>query len=562
MSYLTKTVLIATLLPAAYAMNAQPAPVPPTAPSCSLTYTRGRYCDFMKTLLKDVASNPAALPGDPIIDPDLNRLANPTANMSAFIQAATPSIATLLAGVASDPNSDFNKAVDDWEASRLDVQSGSTPTASGSTSLVAKSGLSTLLSAAYEVGAFTQTTSGDTTTFHLNAGGFLGAISHAGAVSSDKLKCTVDGSGHRTYYDPPFTWNNLAGSVSVDIDNSSSTTAAVSGSANSSTTVAPQNVMLPSATGRVGAVTLTYSFLAPYDPRSAKFQKAWDDDYTQNKKNLQNLASGYTAKLGAVAPSLGGAAIAPLVATYKAKFQADAAVGNGLKLEADFEDLFTQVLTVAGALDTTLATDLQQAQIAETAFAQANQAVLTDTRKAIGSSFTVEADYSHPVQQPETYTGRLIWSHPNGDALWTVNGAFTMYGAMPAGAKYQRLRDGQLSAEFDTPLGNPNSSIATLTGAFYMQYQTDPSVLNITAGNLVPGTSIMLPSNAQVLLGPSGLIVIGQGKLTIKTKSGISIPLAVEYANKTDLLNATDVRGNIGISYDFSSFSSLFGAKN
>ena len=50
-----------------------------------------------------------------------------------------------------------------------------------------------------------------------------------------------------------------------------------------------------------------------------------------------------------------------------------------------------------------------------------------------------------------------------------------------------------------------------------------------------------------------------QAKITVNTKSGVNIPIGVSWANKTDLLNATDVRGHVGITYDFNSIGQLFG---
>jgi hypothetical protein len=536
-------------------------------PTCNKPATKptgsGGYCDRIQSLIKDTqaALHATDAAGRSVAEQnasdDMDALLSITGNGDAFVNAASPSIQDILGTVISDPNSSFNSAVDAWEKARLDVQTGSTPSSSGSTSLVAKSGLSTLLSAAYEVGAFTQTSSGDTTTFHVNGGGLLNAIGHNAVLASKPP--VADNKGK--FHDPIFSWDHLDGSVSVDINQQSNGTAAmVTNSANSSTVV-PSTVILPSEGGRVGAVSLMYSLRAPFDPRSSKFQHAWATTYQTMKPDVQAAAQQLTSRASTLVGAMPLSVMKPIQDTYRPKLLQDATEANGLQLEADFEAFYEQVLLAAGQQDAAFKDKVVATRIAMAAFASINDKVLDTARAVIGSSFTLEGDFNHPVEQPETYTGRMIYSHPEGKALWTVNGAFTLYGPMQPGSKYQRLRDGQLSAEFDTPLGNPNNDLVTLTGAFYMQYQTDPSVLNITAGNLVPGTTITLPPNAQVLLGPQGLIVIGQGKLTINTKSGIKIPLAVEYSNKTDLLNAADVRGNFGISYDFSSFSTLFGAK-
>jgi hypothetical protein len=514
-----------------------------TAPTCTKATTQGHFCKFLKDLISDESALAGVAADDVagkaaaqlLVTSDLTRLVKPVTVTDAIADALSEFAA---AGA-------FNKAVDDLETSRLDVQAGGTSGTSGSTDLVSRSGLTTLISAAYQIGAFTQTTSGNTATFHVNAGGFLKAVGHESVVSP-----TANAT-------KGLSWNNLDGSVSVDMMNQSAgTTVPVSGSATGNQTL-PSSLVLPSQGSTVSAVSVRYAIAAPFDPRSSKFLTAWNSAFESSRAQIQTAGGS----LDAAAEQLAGdfnTLPASVSQPYRLAFDADAKAGDGVKLENDFETYFEKAVAFAQSKDPNFQDKLSAVNIALASFVEVNGQVLETAR---GVAFTLEGDYNHPAQQPETYTIKGIYAHSAGAALFTVNGSVTSYGTMPAGANYKRLRDGQVSMQFDTPLGDPKKSIATLTGAFYMQYQTDPSVLNITAGNLVPGTTITLPSNAQALLGPSGLIVIGQGKLTINTKSGIKIPLAVEYSNKTDLLNATDVRGNFGVSYDFSSFSSLFGAK-
>ncbi len=73
--------------------------------------------------------------------------------------------------------------------------------------------------------------------------------------------------------------------------------------------------------------------------------------------------------------------------------------------------------------------------------------------------------------------------------------------------------------------------------AGYGQYQYDPTVLNVTSGNLVPGTNITLPKNAQVLLGTAGWLGIVQGKLVINLTKGLNVPVAIKWSNKTDFVS-------------------------
>jgi hypothetical protein len=55
----------------------------------------------------------------------------------------------------------------------------------------------------------------------------------------------------------------------------------------------------------------------------------------------------------------------------------------------------------------------------------------------------------------------------------------------------------------------------------------------------------------------AGWLGVVQGKLVINLTKGLNVPLAIKWSNKTDLLQATDVRGQIGVSYDLSALSKL-----
>ena len=61
------------------------------------------------------------------------------------------------------------------------------------------------------------------------------------------------------------------------------------------------------------------------------------------------------------------------------------------------------------------------------------------------------------------------------------------------------------------------------------------------------GQKVLVNNIAVTRKGNIGLL---QGKLTIPTKSSVSIPISVTWASRTELIKESDVRGNIGISFD------------
>jgi hypothetical protein len=201
------------------------------------------------------------------------------------------------------------------------------------------------------------------------------------------------------------------------------------------------------------------------------------------------------------------------------------------------------------------------------AFNQVVYDVLNDAR---GTPLaTLSYLYSTPQDKPATHSFTAALSYlfkgddpkrrtPLTGAQLTANFTTSIYASLPAGAAYGRLRDFQLSGEFDKPFGGtPDEPRGTWSLAGYGQYQYDPTVLNITAGNLAPGTNIALPGDAQVLLGTAGWLGVAQGKVVINLKKGLNIPVALKWSNKTDLLKGSDVRGQIGLSYDLSALSKL-----
>jgi hypothetical protein len=180
---------------------------------------------------------------------------------------------------------------------------------------------------------------------------------------------------------------------------------------------------------------------------------------------------------------------------------------------------------------------------------------------AVGVMLTFEYDYNRPGNQPWTHDVKAIYGYNFGTlGMLTINGAVSIYdGPLPVGAKYGRLHYGQVSTEYDRNLsgrGNPVQTQLSLAG--YWQYQPSPSVLNIPAGTVVPGTNIPLPNGTQQFVGTAGSLWVTQAKVTIKSSGGINIPIGVSWSNKTDLLQGTRVGAEIGISYNFSSLGSLF----
>lgn len=442
----------------------------------------------------------------------------------------------------------LNNLLDAWQRARVDRQSGSTSASNGTTDLVSRPSTSDLLGLAVQLGAMTETVSGSTATFQANAGGTYRAILGQPAVC---VSCAPSG---------PFSINNLNLSVSFDLTSQAAQTVATSGSANPSTPAVPM-VVLPESSRQFSQLDVRYNILNPIDPRSTQFQKAWKDSYDRHKLDLVSAANDLNKQLGAILnPLIKDPKLDDLQSKYSSQITS-AAAGGEEKLYSVFRAFFNELVNLARADVPNLD---QKVSGAVASFARYSQLNSTAVAEAAGTQFTFEYTFNHPRSIPDTHDFRLIWGFTPSKALsgslFTINLAGSIYaGQLPTGASYGRMRDFQIAAQFDRPLGDRITHAATLSLAGYAQYQFDPSVLNIGAGNLAPGTNIVLPKNAQVLLGTKGTLAVVQAMITIDLKSGLKIPIGVSWANKTDLLNASDVRGHIGLTYNFDSLGQLIG---
>jgi hypothetical protein len=448
--------------------------------------------------------------------------------------------------LALSEGSVFDNVVNAWERARVDKQVGTSAKGTGTTDLASRPSTPELLGLAVQLGALTETVSGSTATLNANAYGAYQALVGQPVIC---LVCSKS------------AWKNLNFAASFDLSRQATKQVATSGVANP-TTPAVGMVQLPQSSRQLSSLTVRYDIYNPLDPRSKEFKNAWSTAFQKHQQDLVNAAKDLDDALrGILKPLIVDTDLQSLEDKYMDTLTRDANANSAAQLKKDFEDYFTELSKIAHKdipdLD-------QKLSVAASAYSRYSQINYTAVQEARGKpQFTAEYIFNHPVTQPDTHDFKLIYGYTpksRTGVLFTLNVAGSIYGgSIPAGTKYGRLRDFQFAAQLDRPLGDAITHPATFTLAGYVQYQFDPSVLNIGPGNLVPGTSITLPKDAQVLLGTKGTLGIVQAKITINTKSGVNIPVGVSWANKTDLLNATDVRGHIGITYDFNSIGQLLG---
>lgn len=461
------------------------------------------------------------------------------------------------------------------------VQTGSSAQAGGSTNLVTKPTTTDLISLAADSGAFTDTLNGSTMTLSANAEGLAEFIRNENPITARQ------GAARQLLH-------RFAFKAGFNVAQPSSTTTVNSTSANSSTPSSITSVVIPFA-NNLSFNSFTASFSVPLrkaDPLSTSFDTAWNAAMTTEKSQIDASVQATQVDIIKVLGKIDRTKLSENIAKARTDFtsaafmQTQTPQKNFTLFAQEFEVYAEAYMAELQNEDPDLLTEIAQTNSDRAALEDVVRTVMDDAR---GNLLSVLYSYSSQPSKPATndvtvayaYTvpcttnakpagakpvGASVSTTGTTQSRWcglqtTANGYGSWYFNVPAGATYGRFRAYQFSLEVDKPIGPTTAPKATVSLAAYGQNQSDPTVLNISAGNLAPGTNIPLPSNAQVLLGKAGWLGVGQAKLVwnLPKANGLQIPIAFKWSSRTDLKSSGDWRGQFGISYDLSALSSLLG---
>jgi hypothetical protein len=426
------------------------------------------------------------------------------------------------------------KAVED---ARLDKQTAAPPSAEGTTSLVSKGAATDLLALAVDQGALARSDNKSIATFSGNAlgvGRFLFGYEPLPYCAVFDFGCPLQSR-----------LENLSFSFSIDTSPGSPPPSKTAGNMN--------NAVLKGSPTKLAGWTVRYDFNVRRAIPAADFIK-----------QVQGAAGA--AEVAMKADTLFGKLLASQdyrekwLPRYEQELQKPQAVllpdgspSDGLKA------ILTQALVDLVAIARKNDPDFDKNN---EAFVVALGTYFGDRDRAVQSlvsrvSVSLEYDNEHPLNQPTQSTAKLIVSARLDDAgkhQFTFNGSATRYDQAPPQGAVRRLRDAQAALQLDIAMTPDSSRVgASLSAGYYFQWMADNALLSIPSGDLAPGTAIPLPGDASVLLGTKGTISIGQIEVTFTFKNGLKLPLALSYANRTDLLKASGVRGHFGLSYDLES---------
>lgn len=421
------------------------------------------------------------------------------------------------------------------EKLRLNKQVASPSGGTGVTSLVSRVAVPGILGLGVEYGSILQRTTGNSTTLR---GNLLG-VARMLFGTQQFPNCPAIAP---EFCEPASRWLRRFSAVGV-FENVDQTTA--------TGTAVPANSTTPTAVDLFGNGYRMASWGARFDitandPSDPKYLKNWRDAITTLRGDQAGL------DLTAAVNNL----ITPANGIYSTWANETVPIlKNASKFE--FKDKLEERLNILIAR--LMASDINfVSKVAAVRQASQNYFnVRDDLLQAIQShKFSVEYNNLHPRNQPTTSNVRVIYSHQPGKSptLITINAAATWYNSLPAAPTTSRLRDVQAAGQLDQRLGQiPNLGNAVATFAGYYQWMKEDALITIGPGNVAPGSGIVLPGTAAKLLGTKGNIGIVQGKLTIPMTSTIKVPLSVTWSNRTELINESDTRGQIGVTFDLDS---------
>ena len=449
-------------------------------------------------------------------------------------------------------------------------QEGSNSGSGGSTSLTAKGLSSKILSIATEYGALTQSTSQQTTTASGSFGGVPAALHHQGYFSECTTRILAMTPCLRSGFLDQMS--RISYSISFPAGATSSTTVATpmgtaTGTAQAVTTTSQDNsvsafglkwviIQAPLSQTAVTAALKTIG----QDPSLSVVGKA-----SAALFDMEANSPAYQAWLSAEADAL--TALAALDASGQSTLDQWKTLGTALVSAMDGVAAHPD-----GTVSSSLGSNAASLAVAYNKYLGAEELATLTQRLAQPPILSVEYDDNRPTGQPSNSVVRAIFQKTVSMkdkskvpiVIVTVNGAVSFYNSNQSdvpGAGY--LRDVQVAGEVGHDF-SVNSSLTgqlnfTLSTAGYFQYQSSPSILNVTPGAPVDGvTFVGLSSTATKAFANTGNLGLWQLKVTTGSGSAVKVPLSVTYSNKTELIAKPTWKAQIGVSYDF---DSLFGSK-
>jgi len=419
------------------------------------------------------------------------------------------------------------------ENDRNDIQTGTSPSSSGTTSIVSKGVAAQVLSLATENGALSRTDTKTVSTFRGNPTGIARLLKGDEVFPYCAIYDFACESGLARILD------GASFSVSFNTTPSNGTSTAPTAATNNSQ-------VLNVSTKQVAGWGVRYDFHVRKRP--ADIAK----DYgAQFKDTVRTAGAAYALAVQTLLQKIPQAQLTNWEAKYVSLLQSGETADSGGFTKA-LSQAVSDLADLAQKADPQFKTTSDLVITKMSSYFVSRDKLLADYVNKV--TFSVSYDDTLPANQPNQSSAKFILSARPKVAQITGNGTIEWYDQILK-SNVSRLRDAQLALELDHTFGKTDAQVnPSLSAGYYFQYMVDNALLTLPSTALAPGTSIPLPGNASELLNTKGAIHLGQVKVTFKVRnSGINIPLALTFSNRTDLIKGTDVRGNFGLTYNLDS---------
>jgi hypothetical protein len=459
------------------------------------------------------AATPASAQSRVFLQPEINKLAGATPEKKAgLINALVDNAIKVKLGAAGNATSEELKELLAFR--RADIQTGSGSGASGTTSAVSSPLLPAIFGMAFETGGLTRTVTGSTVTLKLSpAGLFCASREDAAAVAErDPDVCTTDLK--RVGITAAFDTNR--GEKGAELAN------------------------FETAKRQFAELGVRVELINKRQPASVR-------KFVENAKVFADTLAAFRA-------------------THPTWFEAAEAALEKLTSPEDWSKLKPEerVKQLTATMDTLLADlpDPPESATAEWLEALRAEQLASLNRTVVTAEYTYQQpdlqakDLGTPavivpagVKPPALHTGRLIVAKGLGGRTvdFTMNLSGSWFSQERQGMTGQ-FRDFRSALEVKFKMrdirnyGAPTLSFAGL----YVFLNQEPLGLGLTAFN-----------SAEI--AKKGHIYLFQTKLEFPTaNNGIRIPISISASNRSELIKESDVRGQVGISFNL---DSMFGDK-
>jgi hypothetical protein len=441
----------------------------------------------------------------------------------------------------------FTQFLKTLESRRSDKQSGASVGAGASTNLVSKGTTAKVLSIAAEYGALTETVNKQVVTVQGSLDGVPAALVRQSLVPY----CPANHKGEGDCISSKLIESLRRFSYAVSFDMSPSSQN-VSGTPAGALQGTVQPVTFTADGRSITVVTARAVIWNARDTVSKSFQKAWMTQVMSSPDALKKAGNDLVEKAGAFLDTV------TKDQAYK-PWQDETVrllIGASGKEEEVWGDRLRLLADLLRPTHTDLFDKAREVQTAFDVYRLEENAVVDALQKSIA---TFQYDFKRPPNQPETSTLRLIFDKGLGNGWsFAANGAVELYNQKPSSAiaGAGRVRDAQLGVQVQRDLGTLELlGAAALAAAYYYQFQSSPSILDVKPGTPLDGISLIgLPSTATQVFATKGDIRVAQLRLVLGPReSSARFPFAISYSNRTELLDKPAWRAQIGISYDFDS---------